>query len=118
MSKTPLVLIAGLLGAAFACAPAFAQGASPFGAADCREAHLDRVADGSILSSEPVIVCKRTDRTAALLTRTRPAPPPAVRPEPPAPAHVVDHVAFNGHQSDRECAMLNCPTFILTGVGD
>jgi hypothetical protein len=87
MSKTPLVLIAGLLAATFACAPASAQTA-PLANANCRDARLDQVADGKLVSSEPVIICKH---------------PKAV--------------AFN-LGADRECALLTCPTFILTGVGD
>ena len=118
MSKTPLVLVAGLLGAAFVCAPAFAQDGGPLGAANCREAHLDKVLDGKVVASEPVVVCKRTDKTASHLARARPPATAPVRLQAPAPSHAVDRVALIGRVSDRECAMLNCPTFILTGVGD
>jgi hypothetical protein len=87
MSKTPLVLIAGLVAATFVCAPASAQPA-PLANANCKDARLDQVIDGNVVSSEPVVVCKH---------------PKAV--------------AFNAGP-ERECAMLTCPTFILTGVGD
>src|SRR5208337_3883948 len=101
MTRKSLRLIAGLVGAAFACASAFAESGDPFGAADCREAHLDKVVGGKVVGSEPVVVCKLTSRTAALLApappRPRPRPPAAAaagaRPAPPAPAREVDHVA-------------------------
>jgi hypothetical protein len=87
MSKTPLLLIAGLLAATFACAAACAQTA-PLANANCKDGRLDQVVDGNVVSSEPVVVCKH---------------PKAI--------------AFNAGP-ERECAMLTCPTFILTGVGD
>jgi len=82
MSKTPLVLIAGLLAATFACAPASAQ-TNPFGAAKAKPHQAGA----------------------------------AVKTETPEPARVVDRVAFSAGPN-RECAMLTCPTFVLTGVGD
>jgi hypothetical protein len=117
MSKTPYVLFAAMLGAAFVWTPAFAQSDNLFGNGNCRAAHVDQVLDGKVLSSEPVVVCKQTPKTAALVRRARPAAVAARPAAPPVPAHVVNHVAFNG-APDRECAMLNCPTYILTGVGD
>jgi len=109
MSKTPLVLIAGLLAATFACAPASAQTSSPSNAS-CKDARLDQVSDGNVVSSEPVVVCKHVK------AKLHPAAA-VVKTETPAPARVVERVAFNVGP-DRECAMLTCPTFILTGVGD
>jgi hypothetical protein len=106
MSKTPLVLIAGLLAATFACAPAFAQ-TGPLASASCKDARLDQVIDGNVVSSEPVVVCKHAKAKLH----------PMVKTETPEPARVVQRVAFNAGP-DRECAMLTCPTFILTGVGD
>ncbi len=115
MLKTSHLLVAALLGAV-TCTPALAQSDALFGAGDCRQAHVDQVLDGKVLSSQPVIVCKQTPKTAALVRHAR--PPSVVAVAPPAPAHAVNRVAFNGPGPDRECAMLNCPTYILTGVGD
>jgi hypothetical protein len=112
MSRTPLVVIAGLLAASFACAPASAQ-TNPFGAANCKDARLDQLVGGNVVSSESVVVCKR-----AAKARPHQAAGAAVKPETPPPARPIERVAFNPGQSDRECAMLTCPTFILTGVGD
>jgi hypothetical protein len=118
MSKTPLVLIAAACGAAFLCSPASAQSAGPFASGDCREARLDQVAEGRLMSSEPVIICKRSEKTRALVQRdglhvVATQPRPEIAPVP----RRVDSVAF-GLPPDRECAMLSCPTFVLTGIGD
>jgi hypothetical protein len=120
MSKSPLLLTAAILGAGLLGSAASAQPSNPFAGADCREARLDRVVEGRVASSESVVVCKRTDKLKALTRRdglhlavVPPAAPLAVRPSE------TDRVAFTGAgQPDRECAMLNCPTYVLTGVGD
>ena len=118
MSRSPLVLLSALLGAVFLCSAASAQTGSPFAGADCREARLDKVVDRKVLSSETVLVCKRTDqlRTALRKEGVHLVSAPAVATPDKRNA---DHVAFTGPiAADRECAMLNCPTYILTGVGD
>jgi hypothetical protein len=113
MSGSPLVLLSALLGAGLLCSTASAQNASPFAGADCREAKLDKVLDGKVLSSDTVIVCKRTEQLRTALHRD------GVRFAPEQAAAAPAHVAFTAPvAADRECAMLNCPTYILTGVGD
>ena len=67
MSKSPLVMVAAVLGAGLISSAAVAQTAGLFAGADCREAKVDRVIEGKVLSSEPVIVCKRTDQLKAAL---------------------------------------------------
>lgn len=107
MSKTPFVLIAGLFAATLACAPASAQNSAP-GNSSCRDAHSDQALDASAGSGESIAVCKHPQ------AKLRPVAA-AVKTE--APARAVERVAFN-LPPDRECAMLSCTTFILTGVGD
>jgi hypothetical protein len=85
MSKASVVLIAGLLAATFACAPASAQTRPP-SKLSCKDARLDQVINGNVASSQPACRHPRS-------------------------------VAFDAG-ADRECAMLSCTTFILTGVGD
>ncbi|MGO9417785.1 hypothetical protein [Roseiarcus sp.] len=119
MSRTPRVLFAAL-SAGLLCSAAAAQSVGPFAGADCREAKLDRVTQGRVQSTDTVIICKRTDEVKAALEHggARFAAAPA-RPEPTVDRRKMDHVVFTAPvPSDRECAMLNCPTYILTGVGD
>jgi hypothetical protein len=84
MSKTPLVLIAGLLAATFACAPGSAQPSAP-GNASCSDARPGQAIGANVVSNDG---CK-------------------------APKAIAFNVS-----PDRECAMLICKTYILTGVGD
>ncbi len=127
MSKSPLVMLAALLGAGLVSSAALAQPAGIFAGAECREAKLDRVIAGKVLSSDPVIICKRTDELKAALQNdgiavAAPAPRPVqaqTKPAPTADKRKSEHVAFTPPvHDDRECAMLNCPTYVLTGVGD
>ncbi len=127
MSKSPLVMLAALLGAGLVSSAAVAQSGGIFAGAECREAKLDRVIEGKVLSSEPVIICKRTDQLKAALQTDGiavAAPPPRpvqaqAKPAPTVDKRKTDHVAFTPPvRDDRECAMLNCPTYVLTGVGD
>ena len=111
MSRTTLILIAGMLGAAFVASPAFAQ--DPFAKSDCREARLDQVVSGRTVSSQPVIICKPTQKVKALVSRAERNP---VIVSTDAGADM--RVAFNSPRaSDVECARLDCPTFVLSGVG-
>ena len=115
MSNSPLAFVATLLGAGLLCWAAEAQSLSPLTGADCREARLDRIAQGKVRSSETIIVCKRTDQLKAALAAAG-APVKAAGPE-----RIIrsDRLASGEPvSSDRECAMLNCPTYVLTGVGD
>ena len=127
MSKSPLVMLATLLGAGLLSSAALAQSAGAFAGAECREAKLVRVIEGKVLSSDPVIVCKRTEqlRTALQNDGIAVATPPLkpVQAKAKAASTVdkrrIEHVAFTPPiPQDRECAMLNCPTYVLTGVGD
>ncbi len=127
MSKTPLVMLAALLGTGLAGSAAVAQTAGIFAGAECREAKVDRVIAGRVLSSDLVIVCKRTDRLKAALQNdgiavATPAPRPVqakAKPAPTADKRKTERVAFAPPvPDDRECAMLNCPTYVLTGIGD
>jgi hypothetical protein len=127
MSKSPLVLLAALLGAGFVSSSAIAQTAGIFSGAECREAKLDRVIAGKVQASDLVIVCKRTDELKTALQNdgiavAAPVPRPVqaqVKPAPTADKRKSEHVAFTPPvRDDRECAMLNCPTYVLTGVGD
>ena len=127
MSKSPLVMVAAVLGAGLISSAAVAQTAGLFAGADCREAKVDRVIEGKVLSSDLVIVCKRTDQLKAALQNDgiAVAPPPLkpvqaqAKPAPTVDKRKTEHVAFTPPiHEDRECAMLNCPTYILTGVGD
>jgi hypothetical protein len=124
MSKSPLVMLAALLGAGLLSSAAVAQTAGIFAGAECREAKVDRVIEGKVLSSDPVIVCKRTDQLKSALQNDgiAVAPPPVQAQAKAAPAvdkRKTEHVAFTPPiPQDRECAMFNCPTYILTGVGD
>jgi hypothetical protein len=117
MSRMPLIMIAGMLGAAFALSPAAAAPNDPFGKANCREARLDQVVEGTTVSSSPVIICKRTERPRSMVMRTQHAPvvvtsSPAPQPRP------VERVAFGPTVPPGvECARLDCPTFVLSGVG-
>ncbi len=56
------------------------------------------------------------------ITIAAPTPKPVQAQAKPAPAadkRKTEHLAFTAPvQEDRECAMLNCPTYVLTGVGD
>ena len=84
MSKSPLVMLAALLGAGLISSAAVAQTAGLFAGADCREAKVDRVIEGKVLSSDPVIICKRTDQLKAALQNDgiavrRPPPPQQAR---------------------------------------
>ena len=118
MSRSPLVLFA-LLGAGLLCSAASAQSAGPFAGADCREARLDKVVHGKVSSTESVIICKRTETLKAALANSGVRLAAAARPAPSPDKRKVDHLAFTAPVSaDRECAMLNCPTYVLTGVGD
>ena len=119
MSTSPLVLFAAL-GAALLGSAASAQSVGPLAGADCREARLDKVVHGKVISTEPVVICKRTEALKAALANDGLRLGAAARkPEPSADARKVDHLAFTPPvPADRECAMLNCPTYILTGVGD
>jgi hypothetical protein len=115
MSRSPLAFVATLLGAGILCWAAEAQSLGPLTGADCREARLDRVSQGKVRSRESVIICKRTDQLKAALAGAG-APVAAARPEQ---IIRLDRLAFSPPaNSDRECAMLNCPTYVLTGIGD
>ena len=119
MSRSTLVLFAAF-GAALLGSAASAGAASPFTGADCREARLDRVVGGAVVSSDPVIICKRSDHIKAALLRTgaRLSAAPA-RAEASPERRSADHVAFTAPvPTERECVSLNCPTYLLTGVGD
>lgn len=127
MSKSPLVMLAALLGAGLVSSAALAQSAGVFAGAECREAKLDRVVAGKVLASDPVIICKRTDQLKSALQTdgiavAAPQPKPAqaqARPAPTVDKRKIEHVAFTPPvRDDRECAMLNCPTYVLTGIGD
>ncbi len=127
MSKSPFVMLAALLGAGLISSAAVAQTAGIFAGADCREAKVDRVVAGKVLSSDPVIICKRTDQLKAALQTNGiavAAPPPRpvqaqAKPAPTVDKRKTEHVAFTPPvRDDRECAMLNCPTYVLTGIGD
>jgi hypothetical protein len=124
MSKSPLVMVAAVLGAGLISSAAVAQTAGLFAGAECREAKVDRVIEGKVLSSDLVIVCKRTDhlKTALQNDGIVVAAPPVQAQAKPAPTvdkRRTEHLAFTPPvHEDRECAMLNCPTYILTGVGD
>jgi hypothetical protein len=127
MSKSPLVMVAAVLGAGLISSAAVAQTAGLFASSDCREAKVDRVIAGKVLSSDLVIVCKRTDQLKAALQNdgiavaSLPAKPvqAQAKPAPTVDKRRTEHVAFTPPvHEDRECAMLNCPTYILTGVGD
>jgi hypothetical protein len=63
MSKTSLVLTAGLIAATFACGPAFAQSSAP-GNASCKDSRLEQVVGGRVVSSEPVVACKEPKAVA------------------------------------------------------
>ena len=119
MSRTSLVAVAGLLGVAFAAWPAAAQNADPFGRSDCREARLDQVVAGRTVSSQPVILCKPTQKVKSLVMRATRGPivvATTAAPAFPLPPHPTERVAFDAaHQT--ECARLDCPTFVLSGVG-
>ena len=113
MSRTILILIAGMLGAAFVASPASAQDKDPFAKSDCREARLDQVISGRTVSSQPVIICKPTQKVKALVSRVQRGP---VIVSTDAGADL--RIAFNAPRaSDVECARLDCPTFVLSGVG-
>jgi len=114
MSRTSLVLIAGMLGAAVVASPAFAQDKDPFAKSDCREARLDQVISGRTVSSQPVIICKPTQKVKALVSRVQRSP--VIVSTDGGGADL--RVAFNAPRaSDVECARLDCPTFVLSGVG-
>ena len=114
MPKTTLILVAGMLGAAFVASPAFAQDKDPFAKSDCREARLDQVLSGRTVSSQPVIICKPTQRVKALVSRAEHSPMIVSNGAGGADLRV----AFNApRESDVECARLDCPTFVLSGVG-
>jgi hypothetical protein len=104
----------GLFAVLLACVSANAEAAAPFNPATCRNAQLDRVVNGQVVSRESVVVCKPKGNAAANKRRTSMA---ASQPASPV-EHVVERVAFAApHNPEVECAMLSCPTFVLTGVG-
>ncbi len=120
MSRSPLVWLSALLSAGLLCSVASAQTADPFAGADCREAKLDRVIGGRVQSSETVVICKRTEPVRAALRKEgfHFALPPGQATASPDKRN-GEHVAFTSPvTAGRECAMLNCPTYVLTGIGD
>lgn len=103
--------------AAVALGAASAKSETLFARADCRVATVNEVLHGQTLERESVILCKRLPKLEALLKPSR-QPLVARSVEPPSPDREERVVAFGAPgQSSVECARLDCPTFVLGGVG-